>query len=96
MDWPVSVDQSRTQPRDIAGRHVERPVQPLIYTCPEVVNTSPNPQPVSPTSVWLSETDYLIHSQLLSKSGGRSSIRNLRTRQAMVTGSHLCPNNKFI
>jgi hypothetical protein len=37
----------------------------------------------------LSATAYSIHSQLLSISAGRSSIRNLRTRHAVVTGTHL-------
>jgi hypothetical protein len=37
----------------------------------------------------LSATVYLIYSQLPSISAGRSSIRNLRTRHAVVTGTHL-------
>ena len=37
----------------------------------------------------LSATAYSIYSQLPSRSGGRSSIRNLRTRHAVVTGTDL-------
>jgi hypothetical protein len=37
----------------------------------------------------LSATAYSMYSQLPSITGGRSSIRNLRTRHAVVTGSHL-------
>jgi hypothetical protein len=36
-----------------------------------------------------SATAYSMYSQLPSISGGRSSIRNLRTRHAVVTGTHL-------
>jgi hypothetical protein len=39
----------------------------------------------------LSATVYLIYSELPSISAGRSSIRNLRTRHAVVTGTHLSP-----
>ena len=36
----------------------------------------------------LSATAYSIYSQLLSTSGGRTSTRNMRTRHAVVTGTH--------
>jgi hypothetical protein len=42
-----------------------------------------------PTPCRLSATAYSIYSQLPSISGGRSSIRNLRTRHAVVTVTHL-------
>ena len=41
------------------------------------------------TSCRLSTTAYSIYSQLSLHIGGRSSIRNLRTRHAVLTGTHL-------
>jgi hypothetical protein len=51
----------------------------------------PPPQPLTwrTTPCRLSTTAYSVYSQLSSISGGRSSIRNLRTRHAVVTGTHL-------
>jgi len=49
----------------------------------------------------LSVIIYSIYSQIPSKCGGGSSIRNLRTRQAVVIGAHLdtihkrCTENKL-
>jgi hypothetical protein len=42
----------------------------------------------------LSATAYSKYSQLPPISGGRSSIRNLRTRHAVVTGTHLSSNSR--
>jgi hypothetical protein len=56
---------------------------------------------LSPTSSWrttpcrLSATAYSIYSQLLSISGGRSSIRNLRTRMSWW-GTHLSRSLFFV
>jgi hypothetical protein len=44
---------------------------------------------VQTTPYRLSATAYSMYSQLPSTSGGCSSTRNLRTRHAMVTGTHL-------
>jgi hypothetical protein len=49
---------------------------------------------LNPPSWWtipcrLSAVAYSIYSQLTSIAGGRSSIRNLRTRHLVVTGTHL-------
>jgi hypothetical protein len=44
----------------------------------------------------LSAAPYLIYSQLPSIAGGRSSIRNPRTRHAVGTGTHLCYISVFI
>jgi hypothetical protein len=41
------------------------------------------------TPCQLSATAYSMYSQLPSITGGRSSIRKLRTRHAVVTGTHL-------
>jgi hypothetical protein len=54
-----------------------------------VVSTSPIPPSWRTTPCRLSATAYSINSQLPSISAGRSSIRNLRTRHAMVTGTHI-------
>jgi hypothetical protein len=42
---------------------------------------------------WLSATAYSICSLYM---GGRSSIRNLRTRHAIVTGTHLLPSFHYV
>ena len=54
----------------------------------ELLTLRPNPQ-LEDTLCRLSATAYSIYSQLSSVSGGRSSIRNLRTRHAVATGTHL-------
>ena len=53
-----------------------------------VVSTSPNPQAGGPPIVGC-PTASSIYSPLPSISGGRSSIRHLRTRHAMVTGTQI-------
>jgi hypothetical protein len=54
-----------------------------------VFRNSPKPSSCTTTPCRLSATPYILYSQLPSISGGRSSIRNLRTRHAVVTGTHL-------
>jgi hypothetical protein len=49
----------------------------------------PQPQSCRTTPCRLSATAYSKYSQLPSISAGRSSIRNLRTRHAVVIGTHL-------
>ena len=44
----------------------------------------------------LSATAYSIYSQLPSISGGRSAIHNLKTRHAVVTGTHLSRTVKVL
>jgi hypothetical protein len=51
-----------------------------------VVSPTPNPLSRRTTPCFLSATAYSIYSQLTSISGGRSSIRNPRTRHAVGTG----------
>jgi len=46
----------------------------------------------STTSCRVSATTHWIYLQLPSISGGRSSIRKLRTRHAVLTGTHLSRN----
>ena len=50
-----------------------------------VVSTSPNPQAGGPPLVGCPRLNLFAATLLI---GGRSSIRNLRTRHAVVTGSH--------
>jgi hypothetical protein len=55
----------------------------------ELLALRPTPRSLRTTPCRLSATAYSIHSQLPSTSGGRSSFRNLRTRHAVVKGTHL-------
>ena len=52
-----------------------------------VVSTSPNPQAGGPRLVGCPRLLIQIFAATLHI-GGRSSIRNLRTRHAMMTGTH--------
>ena len=52
-----------------------------------VVSTSPNPQAGGPPLVGCPDCLFNLFAATLHK-GGRSSIRNLRTRHAVVTGTH--------
>ena len=54
-----------------------------------VVSTLPNPKAGGPSPCRLSETAYSIYLKLPSIYGGRSSIRNLRTRHAVLTETRL-------
>jgi hypothetical protein len=50
----------------------------------------PHAQPLSwRTTPWLSAAAYSMYSQITSITGGRPSIRDPRTRHAVVTGTHL-------
>ena len=53
------------------------------------VSTSPNPPSSCTTPCRLSATAYSVYSQLQFVSAGRSCNRNLRTRLAVLTGTHL-------
>jgi hypothetical protein len=54
-----------------------------------IISSPAQPPNWRTTPYRLSATAYSIYSQLSSTSGGRFSIRNLRTRHAMVTGDPL-------
>jgi len=57
-----------------------------------VVNTSPNPQAGGLPLVVCPR--LIIYSPATLHIGGLSSIRNLRTRHAVVTGTHLSRENR--
>jgi hypothetical protein len=61
----------------------------IIFFGEELLAPRPNPPSWRTTPCRLSATAYSKYSQLSSISGGRSSIRNLRTRHAVVIGTHL-------
>jgi hypothetical protein len=79
-------------------RYIKEPVQvrgalkhfvtSYIFYGEGLLAPRPNPSWRS-THCRLSATAYSIHSQLTSVSGGLPSIRNLRTRHDVATGTHI-------
>jgi hypothetical protein len=60
----------------------------VIFYGEELLAPRPTPK-LEDHPLSASATAYTMYSQLPSISGGRSSIHNLRTRHAVVTGTHL-------
>jgi hypothetical protein len=60
----------------------------VIFYGQELSSSRPPPNWIT-TLCRLSKTAYLIYPHLPPITEGRSSIRNVRTRRAMVTGSYL-------
>jgi hypothetical protein len=66
----------------------------MIFYGEELLAPRPTPK-LEDNPCRLSATAYSMYSKLPSITGGRSSIRNLRTRHAVVTGTHLNTDKLF-